>query len=61
MQTGILVMIISRMLKKGTGVAGTIPVLARSLDHPSHPLNRVIVRCGLVWGKARLGAPGLGG
>ena len=36
---------------------------ARSWDHPSHPLAKwnVIVRCGLAWDKARLGAPGLGG
>ena len=33
---------------------------ARSWDHPTHP-NKVTARCGLAWGKERLGAPGLGG
>jgi hypothetical protein len=33
---------------------------ARSWDHPSHPL-KVIVRCGLACGRARLGAPGWAG
>jgi hypothetical protein len=32
----------------------------RNWDHFSHPLV-VLDRCGLVWDKARLGAPGLGG
>jgi len=33
---------------------------ARSWDHPSHPL-KVIVRRGLAWDKARLGAQGWAG
>ena len=33
---------------------------ARSWDHPSHPVL-MIVRCGLVWEKARLGASGWAG
>ena len=32
----------------------------RRWDHSSHPF-KMIVRCGLAWVKARLGAPGLGG
>jgi hypothetical protein len=70
--TGILAMISSRMLKKGAGWLGQSQCSrnARSqktlvgraqLGSSQPPLNRVMVRCGLACGKARLGAPGWAG
>ena len=54
------------------GVSGTIPLLAQRAASEGPRWTRaveiipptpyeVIVRCGLAWDKARLGAPGLGG
>ncbi len=60
------------MLKRGDGVAGTIPVLAQRAASEGPRWTRAVgiipptpykvtARCGLAWDKVRLGAPGLGG
>ena len=62
----------SRMLKRGDGVAGTIPVLAQRAASEGPRWTRAVgiipptpckvtARCGRAWDKARLGTPGFGG
>jgi hypothetical protein len=47
----------NRMLKKSGG--GVLASFSPSTYHKGTP--RAFTRCGLAWGKARLGARGLGG
>ena len=49
-----------QMARLGVPVGGRVRTLRAVGIIPATPY-KVIVRCGLAWDKARLGAPGLGG